>query len=283
MKRSSLAIVGAGRLGSALAVQLQAAGYRISEIVCRSERASKRRAQLLARRVGADAVTADKARMSANIIWFCLPDAQIAAAALHFAGRSWSGKIALHSSGVLASDALGALRKRGASVGSAHPLMTFVAGSSPDLTGVPFAIEGDRVAAQAAARIARELGGKPFPIGAQEKPAYHAFATMICPLLVALLAASEEAAGLAGMSAGDTRRRMAPILRQTIANYERLGSAQAFTGPFVRGDIETIRLHLDVLSQVPEALDAYRSLGKAALKFLPHRNAAKIRAMLRDR
>ena len=283
MKRSSIAIVGAGRLGSALAVQLKATGYRLSEIVCRSERTSKRRAQLLARRVGAVAVTIEQASLSSNIVWFCVPDARIAAAAQHFAGRSWSGKVALHSSGVLASDALGMLRKQGASVGSAHPLMTFVAGSSPDLKGVPFAIEGDRVAGQVAVRIARELGGKPFPIGAQEKPAYHAFATMICPLLVALLETSEEAAELAGMSAGDARRRMAPILRQTIGNYERLGPERAFTGPFVRGDAETIRLHLEVLSQVPEVLDAYRSLGKAALKFLPDRNAAKIRAMLRHR
>ena len=235
----------------------------------------------MARRVGADAVTADKARMSANIIWFCLPDAQIATAAQHFAGRSWSGKIALHSSGVLASDALGALRKRGASVGSAHPLMTFVAGSSPDLTGVPFAIEGDRAAVQMATRIARDFGGKPFRISAEAKPAYHAFATMICPLLVSLLATSEEAAAIARMASGHARRRMLPILRQTIANYEKLGPARAFTGPFVRGDAETIRLHLEVLSRVPEVLDAYRSLGKAALKFLPHRDAAKIRAMLR--
>jgi len=226
-------------------------------------------------------VTADQASLSANIVWFCVPDAQIATVAHDLAGQSWDKKIALHSSGVLASDALGVLQKRGASVGSAHPLMTFVAGSAPNLKGVPFAIEGDRAAAQRAARIARDLGGKPFRISAGAKPAYHAFATMICPLLVSLLATSEGAAGLAGISARNARRRIAPILRQTIANYERLGPARAFTGPFGRGDVETIRLHLAVLSRVPELLDAYRSLGNAALTFLPHRNAQEIRAMLR--
>ena len=283
MKRSSIAIVGAGRLGSALAFQLKAAGYPISEIVCRSGRGAKRRAHLLARRVGAVAITADQKYLSADIVWFCVPDAQIEPVARDFSNQSWTKKIALHSSGVLASDALGVLRKQGASIGSAHPLMTFVAGSSPDLKGVPFAIEGDRVAAQAAARIARKLGGKPFPIRAQEKPAYHAFATMICPLLVSLLATSEEAAELAGISAANAHTRMAPILRQTISNYEKLGAARAFTGPFVRGDAETVRLHLEVLSQVPEVLDSYVSLGKAALKFLPGRNAGEIRAMLRRR
>ena len=78
-------------------------------------------------------------------MWFCVPDGQIGVTAQQFAERNWKDKIAIHSSGVLSSEALGLLRRKGANVASAHPLMTFVTGQVPDLSGVYFAIEGDKL------------------------------------------------------------------------------------------------------------------------------------------
>jgi predicted short-subunit dehydrogenase-like oxidoreductase (DUF2520 family) len=110
----------------------------------------------------------------------------------------------------------------------------------------------------------------------QDKVAYHAFATMICPLLISLLAASEKAAALAGMSAAESRRRMLPIIRQTLRNYEKLGPAAAFSGPIVRGDVATVRAHLKALSKVPAAKNAYAALARVALDLLPNRNRRQI-------
>src|SRR5713101_4926820 len=103
MKRPSIAIVGAGRLGTALAEQLGAAGYEITEIISRDNRRSLAGARKLAVKLGASASLVKRARLSADVIWFCVPDAEIAAAAVQFAHRSWKNKIALHSSGALAS------------------------------------------------------------------------------------------------------------------------------------------------------------------------------------
>jgi predicted short-subunit dehydrogenase-like oxidoreductase (DUF2520 family) len=68
---------------------------------------------------------------------------------------------------------------------------------------------------------------------------------------------------------------MLPIIRQTIANYEALGPAGAFSGPIVRGDVEIVRKHLEVSGKVPEAGDVYLALARAALRYLPvgNRNA----------
>jgi predicted short-subunit dehydrogenase-like oxidoreductase (DUF2520 family) len=281
VRRSSIAIIGAGRLGSALAASLRAAGYPIVEVVSLGNRSSLARARSLARCIGARAATSKSATLGAGIIWFCVPDAQIGVAAQQLAERNWKGKIAIHSSGVLGSDALSFLRKRGADVASAHPLMTFVRNMAPDLSGVSFAIEGDKRAVMVANKVVRNLGGEPVRIRSRDKVAYHAFATMICPLLVSLLATSEDVAGLAGISPGDARRRMLPIIRQTIANYEKLGPAKSFTGPIVRGDVGTIQRHLDVLSPIPGVRDMYVALARAALRSLPNRNAKEIREMLR--
>ena len=263
-----------------MARKLAAAGYTISEIVCRPNRRSRARAARLAGEVNASVSTASRAHLAADVIWFCVPDSEIAAAAESLASRDWRNKIALHSSGVLSSDALQSVREKGARVASVHPLMTFVEGSRPSLEGVPFAIEGDAAAVRVARRIVKNLGGRGFSIRAEDKVAYHAFATMICPLLIALLAASESVAALAGMPVREARRRMLPIVRQTLANYEKLGAAASFSGPIVRGDAATIQQHLSALSGAPEAERVYSVLASAALKFLPSRKHEAIARLL---
>jgi predicted short-subunit dehydrogenase-like oxidoreductase (DUF2520 family) len=275
-----ISIVGPGRLGSSIATQLAEAGYTITEIVGR--RRALAGARKLAKSVGAKANSIEAAQLDADAIWFCVPDDQIAAAARQLATRDWSGKIALHSSGALTSNALDIVRRRGASAASVHPLMTFVSGSPPPLMGVPFALEGDAKAMQVAGQIVRRLGGEAFAVRKQDKTAYHAFATLICPMLVSLLATAEEVAGMAGIPAGRTNRLMAPIVKQTIANYARLGAEASFSGPIVRGDAQTVARHLRVLKTLPPAQRVYAALARAALRNLPAENRREIEQMLAD-
>jgi predicted short-subunit dehydrogenase-like oxidoreductase (DUF2520 family) len=158
--------------------------------------------------------------------------------------------------------------------------MTFVKASVPDLAGVAFAIEGDSSAVRVARAIVGDLSGRAVNISKQDKVAYHAFATMVCPLLVSLLSVAEQTAALAGIRKVEARRRMMPIIRQTLRNYEELGPAGAFSGPIVRGDVETIRAHLEVLSKAPSAKSAYVALAQAALDFLPNRSRSGIKKLL---
>jgi predicted short-subunit dehydrogenase-like oxidoreductase (DUF2520 family) len=260
VKQTLIAVVGIGRLGRALAQRLSESGYEVSKV--------------RSRKSGALATNAD-------VVWFCVPDSQITRVAARFADQPRRTKCAFHSSGVLTSDALDCLRRSGAAVASVHPLMTFVAGSVPELGGVPFAIEGDARAVRAAREIVRELAGRPVGIKKKDKIAYHAFATMICPLLVSLLASAENAAELAGMSETEARRRMMPIIRQTLRNYEKLGPAGAFSGPIVRGDVETVQAHLGALRTRPRARAVYIELAKAALENLPSANSSELARLLR--
>jgi predicted short-subunit dehydrogenase-like oxidoreductase (DUF2520 family) len=279
MRKPSIAIVGPGRLGSALAVELSRAGYTIKELV--SHKRSPRNNQHLARRLKARSSTQKSAVLDANLIWFCVPDREIAAAARTLApvvqGKS---KIAFHSSGALASSELDVLRRRGASVASLHPMMTFVRGTVPSLKGVPFALEGDAAALRIARRIARDLGGEPFPIRARYKVAYHTWGAFASPLVVALLVTAEQVARAAGVPRRDARRKMLPILRQTIENYGRLGPAGAFSGPLVRGDAEVVNKHLQLLSRIPGAKDVYVALAKAAIRHLPVRQRRRTEQVL---
>jgi predicted short-subunit dehydrogenase-like oxidoreductase (DUF2520 family) len=277
-----IAIVGAGNLASALATALRAANYTIDEIVSRANAASIKRAQTLAREVHASAATIYRAQLRADIVWFCVPDREIASAAQSLSEvADWKGKIALHSSGALTSDALEVLRKRGARVGSVHPLMTFVRGSRPSLKGVPFALEGDGKAVRSARGLVLRLRGQPFTVQKRRKEAYHAWGMFSSPLFMALVAAAERVANAAGIPRDEARKRMLPILRQTLANYERMGAAQSFSGPIARGDVETVKKHLKILQKLRGARQAYVALARSALRDLPVKNRSGVEEVLR--
>jgi predicted short-subunit dehydrogenase-like oxidoreductase (DUF2520 family) len=275
--RPHIAIVGAGSLGTSVALALNEAGYVIDEIISRERAVSLRKARRLAAQVGASATPVTRAQIRADVVWFCVPDGAIASAAASLSNATdWRGKVALHASGALTSDELSELCRRGASVASVHPLMTFVPGSRPPLAGVPFAIEGDRIAARAARAMVLNLGGRPFPIGKRYKQAYHAWGMFVSPLLIALLAASERVAAAAGIQRGAARQRALPILRQTLANYAALGASHSFSGPIARGDVETIKKHLNVLRAIPETRNIYIALARTALRDLPAKNRAAL-------
>ena len=281
--KPSIAIVGTGRLGSALVPALVAAGYRVVEIISRKRAGSWRKARAVAKSARARLSSLEDARLDSDLIWFCVPDREIAKVAKALAGRSWKKKIAFHSSGALASDELDVLGEREAAVASVHPLMTFVTGSEPALSGVPFALEGDAAAVRIAKRIVRDLGAIPFPIQKKNKAAYHAWGAFTSPLIVALLASAEQVARAAGISAKDARQKMLPIVKQTVENYAKLGPAGASSGPWVRGDIETVRKHLKVLKKNPEARNVYSTLGQATLRYLPVGNRKKLQALLNSK
>lgn len=279
-KKPTIAIVGPGRLGSALALQLRRAGYGIREVISHNTAASRRKGRDLARKIGARAAIAKDARLDANLFWFCVPDRTIADAARELAPlANWKGKVAFHASGALTSDELNVLRRRGAAVAAVHPLMTFVNGSSPSLNDVAFAIEGDATAVRLARRIASDLGGKAFLIPKNKKAAYHAWCGFTSPLLVAALVTAEQVAGIAGMTPAEARKRLVPIVRQTLANYAALGPAASFSGPIGRGDAEVVRKHLRVLTKAPVAREVYLALARSALRYLPARNRKELNRM----
>jgi predicted short-subunit dehydrogenase-like oxidoreductase (DUF2520 family) len=279
-RRPRIAVVGTGKLGSALVLSLRASGYSISEIVSRNRKDSRHRAKALARQVGSAATTFQKTALPANLVWFCVPDGEIAKAARLLAPKDWKGKIAVHSSGALTAAELAVLRARGARVASAHPMMTFVEGSMPALNGVGFAIEGDPLAVQVVTRIVRRLGAESIPIDRKDKPLYHAWGTFASPLLTALLATTEQVARRAGLSRQEAQRRMMPILRQTLANYASFGAPNAFSGPIVRGDSETVKRHLQALESAPAARKVYAALAQAAIEYLPTKNKARLRRVI---
>ena len=281
--KPNIAIVGAGNLAQALAPALRRAGYRISEVVSRGTSDSRRRARTLARRIPAKATDYERAHLDAEIIWLCVTDDAIAETAKLLAERkSWRGKTVVHSSGALSSEELVALKSRGATIGSIHPMMTFVRNAGTGMKSVAFALEGDAKAVRLGRKIAQDLGGIPFRISKDSKVLYHAMGSFSSPMVVIVLALGEQIARAAGIPRQKIPAAMRPILLKTIDNYLQHGSAGAFSGPINRGDVATVSKHLAELQKIPVARAAYLALARAAAEMLPVRNRDGLAQLLSE-
>jgi predicted short-subunit dehydrogenase-like oxidoreductase (DUF2520 family) len=279
--KPTVAIIGPGRLGTALALQLARAGYHVSELISRTP-ASARRLRALTQTLKARSSHHRNVRLNADLIWLCVPDREIAIVAADLATLNiWKGKTVFHSSGALGSDTLDPLRKRGAKVASVHPMMTFVRGAVPAMKGITFALEGDAPAVRVAQRIVRDFGARTFLIRRQKKAAYHAWGSFASPLLVAALVTAEQVARSAGLKTAEARRMMLPIVCQTFVNYAALGPAGSFSGPLVRGDAEIVRKHLHALKKLPEARAVYVALARSSLRQLPVENRRQLEKALK--
>lgn len=233
---ASLAIVGPGRVGSALAAAADAAGIEVS-LTGRGETSP-----------------------AAEALLICVPDASIAGVAKELASGDAMPPYAGHTSGATPLAALAPLAARGSATFSLHPLQT-VPDPGVDLAGVPCATTGDGPAAERfAAGLARRLGLEPFALPEDARAAYHAAASIASNFLVAL---EESAAGLLdAIGLDDPRELLAPLVLSTAANWAEHG-AGALTGPIARGDEATVARHLDALREkAPQLLPLYEALAE---------------------
>jgi len=263
-----------------LAHSLYRARIPVAEIVYRSSE-SARRARKLAKAVGGMAVGFSAAGFAADVVWLCVGDAALRTTAAAMAPRKlWKGAIVFHSSGALSADELAYLRRKGASVASVHPMMTFVKTKAPSMQGVTFALEGDRAAVNAARKLVKALGGESFEIAKKDKALYHALGAFVSPLIVAQMATAERIGRELKLDSKKTRQIIAPILQRTIHNYIEHGPASAFSGPIIRGDVQTVKKNLAALKRVRGAAEIYRVLARVAVEELPSKDAKGIKKVI---
>jgi predicted short-subunit dehydrogenase-like oxidoreductase (DUF2520 family) len=158
-----------------------------------------------------------------------------------------------------------------------HPLQTFAGLDQPEdaatrLSGVTFAVSGQGWLAGFLQELASELGGRPVSISDADRPLYHAAAVLACPMLAAVIQAAVEVWQGMGFSAEQAVKSLHPLTKGTVENVARQGVAASLTGPTVRGDVATIRGHLEALSQrLPHLVPLYGALIRASLPLVAQR------------
>lgn len=236
-----VAIVGRGRVGTALAEAFRRAGIEVEGPLGRGR------------------------QPAAEVVLLCVPDGEIASAA-----ASVSAPFVGHTSG---ATPLGSLQF------GLHPLQT-ITGPETTLAGAGCAIAGSTPEALELARGLAEVAGMvPFEIGDSERAAYHASASIASNFLVTLASIAERVAATAGIGPDQARRMLAPLVRQTVENWAALGPERALTGPVARGDEVTVtRQRKAIENAAPDALAAFDALVEATRALARRQGSAEVAA-----
>jgi predicted short-subunit dehydrogenase-like oxidoreductase (DUF2520 family) len=259
----SLAIIGAGRAGSALAIAAHDAGYRIAAVASRRGEMASR----LADTVGAQAVATPLAAVTvADVTLLAVPDVAISSVASDIAASG----VALHGRGVVhlgarfGPEAIASLLVTGAEVGVLHPLMALAGPDSASLLeGAFFRIDATGLLRERLLGLVAALRAKPLDIDPANATLYHAAAVLAGNAPLALLADATRLLESAGVPADTAHAALAALLEGAAHNARRGGPAAALTGPVARGDTDAIAAHLDALAHHPEARDLYLHLTRA--------------------
>jgi predicted short-subunit dehydrogenase-like oxidoreductase (DUF2520 family) len=106
-------------------------------------------------------------------------------------------------------------------------------------------------------------------IPTHRRPLYHAAAVFASNYVAALLHEGVSIFQEAGASREEAERALTALARGTLENVEELGLDAALTGPLVRGDADTVELHLRSLD--PAQAELYAELGRRTLAWVRDR------------
>ncbi len=262
-RTDTIAIIGLGKVGTAMGFLLRSAGYKIVAVASRSPLSINRSIPYTGGHACAD--NPDAAR-KASCIFITTGDDSIAAVCreLCAAAALKPGKKVIHMSGAGGLDLLEGARREGAHVASIHPLQSFpdIETAVKNIPGSTFGVTADAEIEGWCVELVKNLGGVPFTVSDADKPLYHAAASMACNYLVTLMHMALETYRSMGLPRDEAMKAVRPLVTATLSNIETNGPIQALTGPIARGDAGTIRKHLSALKERKiEFLPAYCALG----------------------
>jgi len=286
-KKTPIAVLASGRLGSSLAIALEKSAYNVVAVTSRRIEHRKWLKERLPNSIITD--NFQTASNLADVVFITGPDAAIQD--ICNAVNWMPYQAVVHCAGALPVSALSHAASYGAAVAGFHPLQSFPTSESfGQLNGVSFATEAENDQLyEWLAELATDLGGSEFKIKTSERAAYHASAVMACGMTAGWIGVAAEMWAKLGIDREEALARLIPLIRATVDAIDRLGLPSAMTGPFVRGDIDTITMQFQATQE--KSVDIGKAYGALAIAFLhiaeeqgalSDSSAEAIRALLLD-
>lgn len=273
----TFSIIGCGAVGKTVGRLFYEAGIlEPRDILTRSLESARQAAEF----IGAGRGTASWQELrEADLYLVAASDDAIAtcAKALAQSGAVRPGVVVCHLSGALSSAVLEPVARLGALVASVHPVKSFAQPGVcvTDFAGTWCGIEGDPAAVDFLSGAFRAIGGEIFTLDPKFKTVYHAGSVMVCNYLTALIEAGARAYQKGGVPREQAFQVMEPLVRATVENVFRSGTAQALTGPIARGDAAVVSAQLEALEAWDgEMARLYRDLAVVALEISRRRGQA---------
>jgi len=263
---STVGIIGAGRVGTAVAIALKDAGFHIVGVASRGAEAESLARKVECERFGQDAC---KVISGADIVFITTPDREIEKVSREIAPCIERGVLVAHTSGAYSSRILVPIGERGGLCLSMHPCQSFsdLSTAAKRLRGCYFCLEGDNEAVRRGSLLAEAMKCGSFAVRSEDKTLYHVACSISSNYFIVLVEKALSIFEKIGIGRERSLEILMPLLKGTLDNIIDVGVRNALTGPIERGEVETIRDELEVIeASIPELKDAYVLLGKEALR-----------------
>lgn len=249
------AFIGAGRLATGLAMAMAKSGHNVVAVASRSPASASKLAECIP---GCLAMGAQSAADMAELVIISAPDDAIAGIV---AALKWrSGQAVVHCSGATEVSVLEPAERAGARTGGFHPMQAFTdpQAALASLPGCTIAIEAaDAALAEGLDALAVSLGCRAMRLPAGCRARYHASGGYASQFVNVLMREATDIWKSFGVPEADAVRALLPLLRGTLASIEKAGVAGGMPGPVSRGDVGTVKRHVEDLGSLDADLLAF--------------------------
>jgi predicted short-subunit dehydrogenase-like oxidoreductase (DUF2520 family) len=252
--------IGAGITGTSLAVSIQLQGYPVVAVCSRTLTSAKK---LASRIINCQVFnTAQEVADKAQLVFITTPDDVISEVVtkVHWHKENY----VVHCSGVHSRDILASAKQFGADLGCFHPLQALpnIERALKSLSVSAFAIEAEEPLLNILKEIVIALKGNCVILKAGDKVLYHTAAVFASNYLVTLVKLVTDIWQQFGVPQDQAIKALMPLMHTTLSNIENIGLPYCLTGPIARGDLITIRKHIDALEKINSGiLSIYKELG----------------------
>jgi predicted short-subunit dehydrogenase-like oxidoreductase (DUF2520 family) len=222
--KQSFTIIGCGRVGTALGIQLVRAGYKLAGLASKTISSAEKAFHT----IGSGKVyeTPWEASKSADLVFITTPDGVINECCSEISKNNGFKKdaIVVHCSGALPSTILTPEKKSNVFTGSMHPLQSFAASYEDrnPFEGIVISVEGDNAAVDILEIIIKALGAESIKIKTEGKAMYHASAVVASNYLVTLMDFAFKILEEAGIPENKAFKVLNPLVEGTLANIKNI-------------------------------------------------------------
>lgn len=253
-----IGFIGAGKVGSSFGHYLKDRGLEVLGYSSKSKSSAIKAAEF----TNTNFLELSELLNSCEYIFITTPDDFIAEVWSEIKPFQLQDKKIFHMSGSLSSKIFDDIETKGAFGYSLHPLFPFTNNNSyTSLGDAIFTIEGKFIAEIEGFLSISKINY--YEIKQENKAKYHAAAVFASNYVVALAKISKTLLLECGLPDTEIDRAIFPLMTGALNNIKEKGIEKALTGPILRGDVGTIKLHREILK---EYRDVYDELGMTALE-----------------
>ncbi|MBK50276.1 MAG: DUF2520 domain-containing protein [SAR202 cluster bacterium] len=265
-KQSHIGFIGAGKVGTSLAIALDQANYNVTGAYSKSISSANN----VSAAISNCQTYQDIQALASNceVLFITTPDDSIESTANSFEPNPHNSLV--HCSGAKTINVFNSAISKNIPVGSFHPMQAFssIENGVKSIPGTTFGIEGTGEVQSYLHEVAKELGGVPVFIQSEYKALYHLSGVILGNLLASLAAISANLWSQMNIDSDTALQALTPMISQVAINLNTSGIPKGIAGPYVRGDIGTVKSHLNALLQYsPNLLPLYCELALAGLPY----------------